>query len=268
MSTAYICATCGTQFAPLERPRSECPICRDERQYVGHDGQRWTTLDELCQTHAAKIEEVEPGLVGFGIEPRFAIGQRALLVENVLWDCIPLVDEAIATEVEARGGIETVTISHPHYYSCMVEWAERFDARIVVHEADQSWVMRPSERIDFWSGDRLVLSPALELHRIGGHFPGGTVCLWREGDGGRGALLSGDIVQVVSDSEWVSFMWSYPNLIPLSAADVERIAARVAELEFDRIYGAWWDSLVDGDARAKVRRSAVRYVDALTRYRG
>jgi len=266
--TAHICVTCGTQFAPREEPPAACPICRDERQYVGHDGQRWTTLADLRQTHEAKVEEVEPGLVGIGIEPTFAIGQRALYAEDVLWDCIPLVDEASAATVEARGGIKTVAISHPHYYSGMVEWADRFDARIVLHEADQKWIMRPSKRIELWSGDRLELSPKLELHRLGGHFPGGTVLLWRDGADGRGALLSGDIVQVASDRDWVSFMWSYPNLIPLPAAEVERIAAHAAEVEFDRLYGAWWDSAVEQDAKAKVARSAARYVDSLARYCG
>jgi hypothetical protein len=266
--TAYICVTCGTQFAPREEPPAACPICRDERQYVGHDGQQWTTLEDLRHTHAAKIEEVEPGLIGVGVEPTFAIGQRSLLVENLLWDCIPLLDKAITAAVESRGGIETVAISHPHYYSGMVEWAERFDARIVLHEADRNWVMYPSERIEFWSGDRFALSPKLELHRLGGHFPGGTVCSWADGAGGRGALLTGDIIQVVSDRGWVSFMWSYPNLIPLPVAEVERIAARVAELEFERLYGAWWHALIDAGAKAKVARSAKRYVDALTRGRG
>jgi hypothetical protein len=76
--TAYICVTCGTQFPPRAEPPVDCPICRDERQYVGHDGQRWTTLDDLRRTHAAKIEEVEPGPLGVGIEPRFAIGQRGV----------------------------------------------------------------------------------------------------------------------------------------------------------------------------------------------
>jgi hypothetical protein len=266
--TAYICATCGTQFAPSQTPPAECSICRDERQYVGHDGQQWTKPDHLRQEHDARIEEVEPGLVGVGIEPKFAIGQRALLVENVLWDCIPLVDEAIAGTIERRGGIETIAISHPHYYSAMVEWAEHFDARILLHEADQQWVTRPSDRIVFWSGDRHEISGTLELHRLGGHFPGGTVVLWRDGADGRGALLSGDIVQVVSDRDWVSFMWSHPNVIPLPAAEVKRIAAYAAELEFDRLYGAWWDSVVDHNANAKVARSAARYVDALARYRG
>jgi hypothetical protein len=81
-------------------------------------------------------------------------------------------------------------------------------------------------------------------------------------------LLSGDVVYVVSDRDWVSFMWSYPNLTPLPAAEVERIPALVDGLEFERLYGAWWDSVVDHDAKAKVVRSAARYVDALARYRG
>ena len=266
--TGYVCVTCGTQFSPRDEPPDECPICLDERQYVGHDGQRWTTLGGLVATHESRIEEVEPGLLGLGMEPRFAIGQRALLVERLLWDCLPLLDDRIGAAVEERGGIETIAVSHPHYYSTMVEWAERFDARVLLHEADRRWVMRGSPRVEHWSGERLELSPALELHRLGGHFAGGTVCLWRDGADGRGVLLSGDIVQVVGDRDWVSFMWSYPNLIPLPAAEVRRIALRTSPLRFDRIYGAWWHSIVDGDAHRKVQRSADRYVDALARLRG
>ena len=44
---AYICLTCGVQYAPSERPPERCPICEDERQYVGWQGQQWTTLEEL-----------------------------------------------------------------------------------------------------------------------------------------------------------------------------------------------------------------------------
>ena len=38
------------------------------------------------------------------------------------------------------GGLETIAISHPHYYTSMVEWADRFDARILLHEDDRDWV--------------------------------------------------------------------------------------------------------------------------------
>ena len=263
-STPFYCMTCGAQYPPRAEPPDGCAICLDERQYVGPDGQRWTTLEALRAGHGARIEEVEPGLLGIGIDPGFAIGQRALRVERMLWDCIPLVDDEIAAAVESRGGLDTIAISHPHYYTGMVEWAERFDARVLLHEADREWVMRPSSRIEHWSGERLRVSDTLELVRLGGHFAGGTVCVWSDGADGRGVMLSGDIVQVVADRDWVSFMWSYPNLIPLPAAEVERIATVVDTLEFDRVYGAWWPTIVAADAKAKVGRSAARYVDAVT----
>jgi hypothetical protein len=260
---AFICETCGTQFGPSDEAPAACPICLDPRQYVGHGGQTWTTLDDLAATHRTRVEQVEPGLMGVGIEPSFGIGQRGLLGGGLLWDCVSLVDDAAADAVESAGGLHTIAISHPHYYSSMVEWADRFDARILLHEADREHVMRSSDRIELWSGDRYRLDEQRELIRLGGHFAGGTVCLWRGGADGRGALLSGDIVQVVADRDWVSFMYSYPNLIPLPAREVERIRGVLETLEFDRIYGAWWHAVVDSDARAKALRSADRYLAAL-----
>ena len=260
---AFICATCGTQYPPAEEPPEACRICLDERQYVGPQGQSWTTMVERGRDHDNRIDELEPGLHGIGTDPSFAIGQRALLVNGLLWDCITLLDERTAEALDALGDIHTIAISHPHYYSAMVDWADRFDARILLHAADRDWVMRPSERIDFWSGDRRRVSGELELIRLGGHFEGGTVCLWHIGAGGKGALLAGDIVQVVADRDWVSFMYSYPNLIPLAAGEVERIRGIVETLEFDRVYGAWWDRIVVEDAKTKVLQSAERYVKAL-----
>src|ERR671923_110458 len=91
----FICVTCGSQFAESTEPPLRCPICQDERQYVGWNGQQWTTLEELRRNRRNEIREEEPGLVGIGTTPHFAIGQRALLVRspsgNVLWDCISLI---------------------------------------------------------------------------------------------------------------------------------------------------------------------------------
>jgi hypothetical protein len=262
--TAYTCITCGTQFAPGDGPPERCPICLDERQFVGPEGQQWTTSAELARTHENRVEDLEPGLLGIGVEPSFGIGQRALLVERVLWDCVSLLDEPTTELISARGGIETIAISHPHFYTAMVEWAERFDARVLLHADDRDWVMRPSPRISFWEGERCEVSEALTLVRIGGHFPGATACLWHRGAGGAGALLSGDIPQVVQDRDWVSFMYSYPNLIPLPAREVERIRGVLSELRFDRVYGGWWERVVETDAHAKVLRSADRYLRALS----
>ncbi len=260
---AFICVTCGTQFPPSIGPPAECAICLDERQYVGHDGQRWTTMAELALDHRNRAEAQETGLLGIGTTPSFAIGQRALLVEGLLWDCITLLDDETEAAVEQAGGIHTIAISHPHYYSAMIEWADRFDARILLHEADREWVMRESERIELWSGERRAVSKELELIRLGGHYEGGTVCLWHAGSDGRGALLSGDIVQVVADRDWVSFMYSYPNLIPLPTFEIKQIRGLIETLEFDRVYGAWWDTIVADAAKAKVLRSADRYIAAL-----
>ncbi|HEX7733611.1 MAG TPA: MBL fold metallo-hydrolase [Ktedonobacteraceae bacterium] len=264
----WICRTCGTQFAESEQPPRNCPICDDQRQYVGYEGQTWITLAQLqADGFRNTFREQEAGLTGIGTTPTFAIGERALLVRhpegNVLWDCMSLIDDETVAEVKRLGGITAIAISHPHYYSTMVEWSERFDAPIYLHEADRQWVMRPSERIHFWSGETLPLRTGITLHRLGGHFAGGTVLHWQQGAEGRGVLLSGDIIQVVSDRRWVSFMYSYPNLIPLPASEVQRIRDRVEPLQFERLYGAWWERVVTYDAHQAVLRSADRYIRAL-----
>jgi hypothetical protein len=257
--TVWICVTCGTAFAESEVEPPECTICTDPRQYVPEEGQRWATLDELRAERRNEVRE-EEGLTGIGVEPWFAIGQRALLVDNVLWDCVHLVDEAAAQEVERRGGLAAIAISHPHYYTGMVDWAHRFDCPVYIHAADERWIMRPDPAIELWEGDVKELGGGLTLVRCGGHFAGGTV-LHRAADGG--ALLSGDIVQVIPDRSHVGFMYSYPNLIPLPAAAVQDIARALEPFDFDTLYGAWWGRIVRGDAKGIVRRSAERYVRAL-----
>ncbi|TML90895.1 MAG: MBL fold metallo-hydrolase [Actinobacteria bacterium] len=253
-----MCCTCGTQFGVPDPQR--CPVCDDARQHVPADGQRWTTLAELRREHGNWIRD-DAGFVGIGTEPSFAIGQRALLVPhgdaNVMWDCITLLDDETAEAVEQQGGLAAIAISHPHYYSGMVEWARRFDCPIHLHAADREWIMRPDDRIELWDGETKDLGGGLTLIRCGGHFAGGTVL--HVGD----ALLSGDIVQVIPDREWVSFMYSYPNLIPLAEDAIYRICDALEPFSFDRIVGAWWDRLVPHDGKSVVTRSAERYVRAL-----
>ncbi len=263
----FICVTCGTQFAETDNPPEQCDICQDERQYVGWQGQRWTSLEQLRKTHHNVLKQEEPHLIGIGIEPPFAIGQRALLIQqpggNVLWDCIPLLDEALISAIRGLGGISAIAISHPHYYSAMIEWSRAFDAPIYLHTADKQWVMRPDPAIEFWEGERKSIGEGLTLIRCGGHFAGGTVLHWPEAADGKGGLLSGDILQVVQDRRWVSFMYSYPNLIPLPASTVSKIVQAVEPFSFDRIYGAWWEKVVFENAKETVKRSAERYIQAL-----
>jgi hypothetical protein len=265
---AWICVTCGVQQPDSAEPPAGCPICEDERQYVGWDGQRWTTMADIARSHTNDLREEEPDLMGIGMSPSYAIGQRALLVRtpngNVLWDCTSLVDDHAHDQVTRLGGIDAICMSHPHFYGVCVEWADAFDARILIPAEDRHWIQRPSSRIELWV-DEVSPVPGVTVARIGGHFDGAAVLHWPAGAHGRGALLTGDTITVVQDRDWVSFMWSYPNLIPLDAGTVEHIARQVERFAFDRVYGGWWGRVVVEDGPAAIRRSADRYVARLQR---
>jgi hypothetical protein len=264
----YICITCGHQFAECEEPPSECPICVDDRQFVSPRGQSWTTLDELAMDHHNVLRPLETGLIAIGTEPRFAIGQRALLVQapkgNVLWDCVSLIDDATIEAVEKLGGISSLAMSHPHLFGSMVQWSHAFDhAPIHLHVDHRSWVQRSDPVIEFWEGETLELQEGLTLRRCGGHFEGSTVLLWPDGAAGQGVLLTGDTMYVAPGRKHVSFMYSFPNFIPLPAVVVDRIVESVMSLKFDRIYGHFFDLEIEADARRVVQRSAERYKRAI-----
>lgn len=262
-----ICVTCGVQYESIGEAPATCKICEEERQYVNPDGQAWTTLEELIEkgTYRNAILQEEQGLHSIRTEPGFAIGQTAYLVQgsmNVLWDCITYLDDPTIAHMRELGGIDAIALSHPHYYSTQALWAETFGCPLYIHEDDKQWVARESRNAVYWSGDRLELSDDLVLHRLGGHFKGGAVLNWTTGNEGKGVLLTGDIIQVVADRRWVSFMYSYPNLIPLPANKVRQIADRVRDIPFDRIYNAFHRVVKDQASRA-VQASADRYIKAL-----
>jgi glyoxylase-like metal-dependent hydrolase (beta-lactamase superfamily II) len=180
-----------------------------------------------------------------------------------MWDCISFIDDAAVEIVRALGGISAIAISHPHYYSSMVEWSRAFNAPIYLHAADRQWVMRPDPAIVFWEEEQRELAPGLRLLRCGGHFEGGTVLHWTQGAGGRGALLSGDIVQVGPDKK-ASFMRSYPDLIPLDASSVQHIADVLDPWPFDAIYGAWFERIILSGGKAALAYSVTRYLRAIS----
>lgn len=267
----FICQTCGVQFAPTSTPPSACPICEDERQFVPESGQAWTTQHELQSQHRNDIKQVATNLYSIKTTPRFAIGQQAHLIQtpegNILWDCISFLDQATIEAIQKLGGIKTIAISHPHFYSSMIDWAEAFDAELLIHKADEAYVMQPSSRIQFWDGGRLELHSNLTLINSGGHFDGATVLHWPQGGNqdtnGNGALLTGDIIDVAADNRWLSFMYSFPNKIPLSKTKIETIVQSLDNVSFEKIYGAF-GGIVKEDAKAAVIRSAERYIKAIT----
>jgi len=266
--TAFLCTTCGLQYAPSARPPAGCMICLDDRQYVPPTGQQWTTLDELRRTHRNVLTPVEPGLTSIRTEPAFAIHHNGMLVETqegcVVWDCNSLIDDTTVAAIRQRGEVKAIAVSHPHFYTAMVEWSRALgDVPIYLHAADAKWIGRPDPAIVLWEGTPPRLPGGLALVNTGGHFPGSQVLHWPAGADGRGVLLVGDDPSVCWDRRWVTFMHSFPNFIPLGPAAAERVAAALRPLAFDRIYGWRPELFLAEDARACVERSLARHVAAL-----
>lgn len=266
--TAWICATCGNQHADTPEPPAVCAVCADERQWVPPTGQRWTSLAALAAAgHHSDLRELEPGLLGVGVDPPVAIGQRGLVVRtdegNLLWDPPGFVDDAAVGAVRQVGGLVAVAASHPHFYGTIVEWSRAFGADILLPAADEGWLQRPDPAVRHWE-DRLDVLPGVTLVQCGGHFAGSAVVHWAAGAGGRGALLAGDTIMVTPGADRVTFLRSAPNRLPLPRSEVERVTAALAGLRYDRIYGGWWEPVIAAGAEAVVARSAARYVDWLT----
>ena len=256
----WICRTCAVEHA--ERP-DVCAICADERQWVPASGQAWTTLAELAAAgERLVLEELEPDLFGLSSEPSVGIGQQAKIVRtpagNLLWDPPGYVDDDAVERVRALGPVVAIAASHPHMFGVQVAWSHALGGvPVLVAEADAHWVARPDPVIETWTGEREVL-PGVVLSQPGGHFPGSAVVHWAAGAEGRGVLLSGDTIFANPDRTSVSFMRSYPNRIPLSAAVVLRVAEHVAQRPFDRLYNNF-EGVVPADARDVVLRSAQRH---------
>ena len=259
-----VCKACGTSYEFTDAHPEHCKICQDERQFVPVAGQQWVDSDALNSSHVNKWKQHDPELLSLQTVPAFAINQRAFLVRtpqgNILWDCIATLDDATKTLIAALGGLKAIALSHPHYYTTMQDWAAEFDVPIYLHARDREWIMRDSPRITLWEGDTLTLAADVSLIRLGGHFAGGSVLHWARNEG---VLLSGDIVQVTPGADAVSFMWSYPNMLPLSAATVSDILRRLSPVKFAKLYGAFEGKEILNNAEEIVRCSGEKYLACL-----
>lgn len=255
-----ICATCGAEYAhPLP---DVCAICADERQWVPATGQDWTSLEGLraAGQHLTWLED-EPGRVVVTTDPRVGIGHSMQVVDAgsgvVLWDPPGFLDEVTVARIRKLGPVLGIATSHPHMFGVQVEWAHALDAPVFVNAANSGWVGRPDASIRFWADTERL--GTVELHRIGGHFPGSGVAVWPAGSDGRGTLLCGDTVFPNPDGWSVGFLRSYPNKIPLSAAVVQRIAGDLATLRFDGVVGNF-NNRIESGGQESLRRSAERHI--------
>lgn len=261
MKLYKVCATCGTYYPSAQSPEL-CTICLDERQYIPATGQSWTTPEAIRSKHCVKINKLQKGLYELEVNPEFAIGQRALLVlsekGNVLWDCIPLLDEQAITFIQSKGGLNAIALSHPHYYSNMNEWGETFNCPVYTHEYNAMHIVDNGKQISLWKGRDLDLWDGIKVKLIGGHFDGSCI-LYVPALSENGTVLCGDTLYISPSKQHMAVMYSYPNRIPLPITEVNRVGERFLEITFDSIYGFYSYQNVLGNAEGILQRSLARY---------
>ncbi|XXH05421.1 hypothetical protein Hte_011848 [Hypoxylon texense] len=274
-----ICTACGTQFPTADRKeRTECPICDDMRQFTPPTGQAFTTLDEI-RSYAKNVWTPFPcddKFISIVTEPKVAIGQRAILIKtskgNVLWDCITLIDDETIEKIKALGGLKAIMISHPHYYTTNIEWARAFECPVYITSEDKVWRQQASNfQIVFKEREFDLpidnVPSEIKVLQLGGHFPGSCVLLY------DGRLLIADTLVTTPSGlgNWdtdaigtararpesmnsYSFMWSIPNMIPLSPDVMQRMWDILKKYEFKSTHGAFLNTDIVKTAPEMKRR--------------
>lgn len=262
MNDNIICSTCGTTYPAGSSP-GICIICIDERQWVPQEGQLWTKPAELHRKHSIKLNRLQSNLYELEINPMFAIGQRAMLVlseqGNILWDCIPMLDEMTIEFIKGKGGLKAIAFSHPHFYSNMNDWAEVFECPVYIHEKDEQHIMVKGKHVSLWAGNEMQLWDGMRLINIGGHFEGSSILhvpfLSKEG-----SILCGDTLFLSPSKKHFSVVYSSPNRIPLPLSEMKRIKNRFDEIPFDSFYGYIKTQNLNKDVKRILEISMARYV--------
>lgn len=257
--TLVSCRTCGVEYGSGHP--EVCPICADERQYLPPGGQVWTTQADWARTTEVTITELSPGQWGVAAGG-VGIGQTMQVLTTadgtVVWDPTGYADVETVDFLRGLGPVLAIVASHPHMYGCQVTWSRALgDAPVLVNERDADWVQRGDTAIQLWSGT-VDLAPGVQLRTLGGHFPGSAVLHRAATAEAPGLLLSGDTIMANADRTSASFLRSYPNRIPLSAAVVERMAAAIADLRYDALWSNFGNAILGGADRL-VQESAERH---------
>ncbi|KAH7018516.1 metallo-beta-lactamase family protein [Microdochium trichocladiopsis] len=303
-----VCTACGTQF-PTADPKAvtTCRICDDPRQFTPRTGQAFTTLDTLRQKHKNTFTPFpsDDRFTSISSEPKFAIGQRAILVKtphgNVLWDCITVLDDETIKRIKDLGGLKAIVISHPHYYSTHVEWACAFQCPVYLAAEDKEWTVQTSTWQNFITETEFNVplkgtgssdGDEVKVLKLGGHFPGSFVTLYD-----KRLLIADTLVTTPAGlGNWdtdalgeprpltdraardppnrrplgmnsFSFMWSIPNMIPLSADEIAKMWAVLGKHEFRSTHGAFVGVDVEAEV-TEMRRRVLESMQIQIRYMG
>ncbi|MCJ1361162.1 hypothetical protein MMC16_000260 [Acarospora aff. strigata] len=248
-----ICTACGTQFSNTSL--KNCRICDDPRQFVPPSGQSFTTLAEMKGKYKNKWQQdsVDKRIWSIWTEPKFGIGQRAILLQtpagNVLWDLIAYLDGETVQWINSLGPLHAIIVSHPHYYTTHAHWSSTFHVPIYTSAADALWLehfsndVYPDAQNKFVEGDTEEIVKDVTAIRTGGHFEGSLVLHW------EGVLFVADTVVTVPSALYhtsrppgttsYSFMYSIPNMIPLPPDEILQMWKALKAFEFSVTMGAF-----------------------------
>ncbi|KJZ77722.1 hypothetical protein HIM_02899 [Hirsutella minnesotensis 3608] len=249
-----VCEMCGTQFPTAdEQITKTCHICDDPRQFVPPSGQRFTTLDKVSRLHRNEFTtyDQDPRLTFIETAPKFAIGQRAILIRtpqgNVLWDCVALLDVETIAKITDLGGLKAMVISHPHYYTTHVQWARAFNCPVYLAADDKSWTVMDSSHQAFLTETTTdIEGTGAVAIKVGGPLSGVS----RMGKWEVDAL--GAQREKPPGLNTFTFLWSIPNSIPLNPDELARMWKILRAYDFQATHGAFMGMDVE-DIRIKKR---------------
>jgi hypothetical protein len=229
----YACANCGFWQRWFATPPT-CPVCTDVRNALPEDGWDFVSAAAMPDRLTSSWIDHGDGLVEFRCSPHFGLGGVGWLLErsdgNVGFEAAPWYDDDAFAEIDRRGGIATLSSSHPHAYGALWQLQERFDAPIVLPRADHGWTK--AFGVDLLYDDDHLLADELVLHRTGGHFDGHAVLH----DVAHERLFAGDAFKVDVDSAGravaVSTHRAWHQRTPLSPGELRRYRDVLAPLPF------------------------------------
>ncbi|ATY60168.1 metallo-beta-lactamase domain [Cordyceps militaris] len=259
-----VCTACGTQFPTADRAAvTTCFICDDPRQFVPAAGQAFTTVASLKDARP-RYQNVFAPYAGDGrityirTEPALGIGQRATLLAtpagNVLWDCLTFLDDETVQRIRDAGGLRAIVISHPHFYGAHVVWARAFGCPVYTAAEDAAWATTASAHRQLLAGaETAILDTGVAAIKVGGHFPGSMVLLYDRHlfVADTFMLTLAGVGDYETDARRVqreskppgrntfTFMWSYPNMIPLGPDELARMWAVMAQYRFAAAHGSF-----------------------------
>lgn len=263
---APICRHCGVEsFDARIHSGLNCPICSDERQYPDPNGQVWLNANELSD-YRVDIRQIGKGAYALSANPNIGIGHTGYLLQSdqgwILWDPLPIVDGGLAWQGEdLSSSMEGLTIaaSHPHMFGAQSSWASEFKGTVLVNEEDVSWVDSDRFSYQYWSR-RLRIDKRAEIVTMGGHFPGSSYLYW-ESEDGEVWLFASDTTQIRPNGRF-SFQWSYPNMLPLGANEVNSMLGKLPEYLPTRAFDNFGRT-VRGNIREKIVLSGEKHIQRI-----